>query len=237
MSFIQVLDKGYVRLVNSMGSDLTVVNAARVSYSKESFELNEKDIRLIKFLAREGHTSPFRHAILQFEIYAPLMVARQWWKYVVGSAHYEGTGDSLEAWNESSRRYITEEPQFYIPSPGEWREKPEHSKQGSGDAVSWEIGERMTAELMNYVELGIQKYEAALEAGVCAEQARLFLPAYGMYVRWYWTVSLQSVCHFLSQRLQHDAQKEISLYAKAILELSVRKFPVSVNELVDLPSE
>jgi thymidylate synthase (FAD) len=220
-----------------MGSDLTVVNAARVSYSKESFELNEKDIRLIKFLAREGHTSPFRHAILQFEIYAPLMVARQWWKYVVGSAHYEGTGDSLEAWNESSRRYITEEPQFYIPSPGEWREKPEHSKQGSGDAVSWEIGERMTAELMNYVELGIQKYEAALEAGVCAEQARLFLPAYGMYVRWYWTASLQSVCHFLSQRLQHDAQKEISLYAKAILELSVRKFPVSVNELVDLPSE
>jgi len=121
MSFIQVLDKGYVRLVNSMGSDLTVVNAARVSYSKESFELNEKDIRLIKFLAREGHTSPFRHAILQFEIYAPLMVARQWWKYVVGSAHYEGTGDSLEAWNESSRRYITEEPQFYIPSPGEWQ--------------------------------------------------------------------------------------------------------------------
>lgn len=237
MSFIQVLDKGYVRLVNSMGSDLTVVNAARVSYSKESFELNEKDIRLIKFLAREGHTSPFRHAILQFEIYAPLMVARQWWKYVVGSAHYEGTGDSLEAWNESSRRYITEEPQFYIPSPGDWREKPEHSKQGSGDAVSWEIGERMTAELMNYVELGIQKYEAALEAGVCAEQARLFLPAYGMYVRWYWTASLQSVCHFLSQRLQHDAQKEISLYAKAILELSVRKFPVSVNELVDLPSE
>ena len=237
MSFIQVLDKGYVRLVNSMGSDLTVVNAARVSYSKESFELNEKDIRLIKFLAREGHTSPFRHAILQFEIYAPLMVARQWWKNVVGSAHYEGTGDSLEAWNESSRRYITEEPQFYIPSPGEWREKPEHSKQGSGDAVSWEIGERMTAELMNYVELGIQKYEAALEAGVCAEQARLFLPAYGMYVRWYWTASLQSVCHFLSQRLQHDAQKEISLYAKAILELSVRKFPVSVNELVDLPSE
>jgi len=237
MSFIQVLDKGYVRLVNSMGSDLTVVNAARVSYSKESFELNEKDIRLIKFLAREGHTSPFRHAILQFEIYAPLMVARQWWKYVVGSAHYEGTGDSLEAWNESSRRYITEEPQFYIPSPGDWREKPEHSKQGSGDAVSWEIGERMTAELMNYVELGIQKYEAALEAGVCAEQARLFLPAYGMYVRWYWTASLQSVCHFLSQRLQHDVQKEISLYAKAILELSVRKFPVSVNELVDLPSE
>ncbi|WP_420799732.1 FAD-dependent thymidylate synthase [Paenibacillus mesophilus] len=75
---LNVLDKGYVRLVNHMGSDLTVVNAARVSYAKESKELSDKDIKLIKFLAREGHTSPFRHVMLQFEIYAPLMVARQW---------------------------------------------------------------------------------------------------------------------------------------------------------------
>lgn len=112
MTTIKVLNEGYVRLVDHMGSDLTVANAARVSYAKQSFELSDRDIKLIKFLAREGHTSPFRHAITQFEVYAPLMVARQWWKYVVGSAHYEGTGDSLEAWNESSRRYITEEPVF-----------------------------------------------------------------------------------------------------------------------------
>lgn len=121
MSFVKVLDEGYVRLVDHMGSDLTVVNAARVSYAKESSQLSERDIKLIKFLAGEGHTSPFRHAIAQFEVYAPLMVARQWWKYVVGSAHYEGTGDSLDAWNESSRRYITEEPVFI------------HQKRMSGD--------------------------------------------------------------------------------------------------------
>ncbi|WP_028548583.1 FAD-dependent thymidylate synthase [Paenibacillus sp. UNC451MF] len=232
MSFIQVLDKGYVRLVNHMGSDLTIVNAARVSYAKESHELDSKDIRLIQFLAREGHTSPFRHVMMQFEVYAPLMVARQWWKYVVGSAHMEGTGDSLEGWNESSRRYITEEPTFYIPQEEEWRGKPANSKQGSGEAVHKEIGMKLTQQLIDYIELGIQKYEAALDDGVCAEQARLFLPSYGMYVRWYWTASLQSVCHFLNQRLEHDAQKEIQDYAKAILELSKPLFPYSVAELM-----
>lgn len=232
MTMQQVLDKGYVRLVDHMGSDLTVVNAARVSYAKESQELSDKDVRLIKFLAREGHTSPFRHAMMQFEIYAPLMVARQWWKYVVGSAHFEGTGDSLEAWNESSRRYITEEPAFYTPSGDQWRSQPENSKQGSGEPLSWELGNKYTNELMEYVEQGIGKYEQALADGICAEQARLFLPAYGMYVRWYWTASLQSVCHFLNQRLEHDAQKEIQEYAKAILELSQPMFGVSINELI-----
>jgi thymidylate synthase (FAD) len=232
VSIVQVLDRGYVRLVNHMGSDLTVVNAARVSYAKQSLEMNDRDIRLIKFLAREGHTSPFRHAIAQFEVYAPLMVARQWWKYVVGSAHYEGTGDSLEAWNESSRRYITEDPTFYIPKADEWRSKPENSKQGSGDPIAWELGEKLTKELMEYVESGISKYEAALSDGVCAEQARLFLPSYGMYVRWYWTASVQSVAHFLSQRLEHDAQKEIQDYAKAVLELIKPIFPVSLEQFL-----
>lgn len=229
---IQVLDKGYVRLVNHMGSDLTVVNAARVSYAKQSEELSQKDIRLIQFLAREGHTSPFRHAVIQLEIYAPLMVARQWWKYVVGSAHYEGTGDSLEAWNESSRRYITEEPAFYLPAAEEWRSAPENSKQGSGSLVSWELGEKYTKELMDYTDLGLQKYEAALSDGICAEQARLFLPAYGLYVRWYWTASLQSAAHFLQQRLEHDAQKEIQDYAKAVLSIVKTLFPVAADELL-----
>ncbi|OPA75322.1 thymidylate synthase (FAD) [Paenibacillus selenitireducens] len=232
MTLYQVLDKGYVRLVNHMGSDLSVVNAARVSYAKESNELSDKDIRLIKFLAREGHTSPFRHVMLQYEIYAPLMVARQWWKYVIGSAHAEGTGDSLEAWNESSRRYITEEPTFYIPNSDEWRSKPENSKQGSGEVLGNEVGTQLTQELIEYIELGVQKYESAIEAGLCAEQARLFLPSYGMYVRWYWTASLQSVCHFLNQRLEHDAQKEIQDYAKAILELSKPLYPASIQELL-----
>lgn len=222
----QVLDKGYVRLVNVMGSDLTVVNSARVSYNKAKSELDEKDIRLIKFLAREGHTSPFRHATLQFEVYAPLMVARQWWKYVVGSDHV------MDAWNESSRRYITEEPTFYIPKDNEWRSSPENSKQGSGEPINELTGSVFTSKLEQYIKLGESLYEDALKSGICAEQARLFLPAYGMYVRWYWTASLQSVAHFLNQRLAHDAQKEIQEYAKAVYELSIEKFPVSLPELL-----
>lgn len=230
---VDILDHGYVRLVDVMGSDLTVVNAARVSYAKESGELSGRDVRLIKFLASAGHTSPFRHAIAQFEIYAPLMVARQHWKYVIGSAHAEGSGDSLDAWNESSRRYITEEPTFYIPQRDEWRTAPENSKQGSGKKVDDHIiADAATFQLERYVAQGIKLYENAMKAGIAPEQARLFLPAYGMYVRWYWTASLQSVCHFLAQRLEHDAQKEIQEYAKAILTLIEPHFPVAVGELL-----
>ena len=231
MNLIKVLDNGYVRLVDTLGSDLTIANAARVSYAKESSELTDRDKKLIKFLASENHTSPFRHAMLQFEVYAPLMVARQWWKYIVGSAHQEGIGDSLTGWNESSRRYITEEPIFYIPEKDEWREKPENSKQGSGNPIEWELGEKHTNRLMETVDLGLKYYEEAMADGVCAEQARLFLPAYGMYVRWYWTASLQSVAHFINQRIQHGAQKEIQEYAKAILTLATEKFPVTLKAI------
>lgn len=222
---INVLDKGYVRLTNVMGSDLSVVNSARVSYDKESTELTPGDIRLIKFLAREGHTSPFRHATIQFEMYAPLMVARQHWKYVVGSDH------TMDAWNESSRRYITEEPAFYIPKANEWRSAPENSKQGSGEPIFDDIGAEFAEALEGYIADGEHLYNKALDAGVCAEQARLFLPAYGMYVRYYWTASLQSVAHFLNQRLAHDSQVEIQEYAKAVYELVKDKFPVSIEEL------
>jgi len=173
-----------------------------------------------------GNSSPFRHATLQFEVYAPLMVARQWWKYVVGSDHV------MDAWNESSRRYITEEPVFYIPQSNEWRSAPENSKQGSGEPIDpWE-GSDFTNVLKKYIEQGERLYNEALRAGICAEQARLFLPAYGMYVRWYWTASLQSVAHFLNQRLAHDAQKEIQVYAQAVYDLAIQHFPVSLGELV-----
>ena len=232
---IDVLDNGYVRLRDVMGSDLTVVNAARVSYAKESHELTERDRRLIAFLAQNDHTSPFRHAIAQFEIYAPLMVARQHWKYIIGSAHYEGTGDSLDAWNESSRRYVTEEPTFYIPATDEWRSAPDNAKQGSGGIVRWELGEEAAYRLINAVDRGMADYEWALASGICAEQARLYLPAYGMYVRWWWTASLQSVAHFLAQRLEKHAQVEIQAYAKAILTLIEARFPVAIGEL--LPEE
>jgi thymidylate synthase (FAD) len=217
---IDVLDKGYVRLVDHMGSDLSVVNAARVSYDKEVAEMSEKDSRLLSFLVREKHTSPFRHAALTFEVYAPLVVARQWWKYAVASSHV----DDQNGWNESSRRYITEAEEFYVPSPPEWRSKPENSKQGSGEPVDVLVGQRFTDRLEETIRLGEEAYVSAMEEGIAPELARLFLPAYGMYVRWRWTVSLQGVMTFLEQRLPHDAQSEIREYADAVHTLSSSVF-------------
>ena len=220
-SLINVLDEGYVRLVDTLGDDLSVVNAARVSYDKESGDFEPRDAKLIQFLIREGHTSPLRHAALTFEVYAPLFVARQWWKYAVGSTHV----DDQNGWNESSRRYITEEEQFYVPLCNEWRSKPENSKQGSGAPIDTETGDKYTNLLIQQIDSGIKAYHAAMDEGVAPELARLFLPAYGMYVRWRWTTSLQGVMTFLDQRLEHDAQWEIQKYAQAVQELSEQAFP------------
>ncbi len=224
---IRVLDEGYVRLVDTLGDDLSVVNAARVSYDKESSEFSDRDSRLISFLMREQHTSPFRHAALTFEVYAPLFVARQWWKYAVASTHI----DDQNGWNESSRRYITEEEKFYIPLPHEWRSKPENSKQGSGNPVDEEVGQKYFEMLCEAVVQGTQAYHEALNDGIAPEIARLFLPAYGMYVRWRWTVSLQGVLTFLDQRLEHDAQWEIQQYAMAVKDLAHMAFPETFGTL------
>ncbi len=223
----KVLDKGYVRFVDKLGDDLSVVNAARVSYDKESQSLSEKDKKLIKFLIRENHTSPFRHAAVTFEIYAPLMVARQWWKYAVASSHV----DDQNGWNESSRRYITENEEFYIPMPNEWRSAPENSKQGSGSPVDVEIGAKYYMGLMHLIDTSMTMYKEALSDGVAPEQARLLLPAYSMYVRWRWTVSLQGVITFLNQRLPHDAQSEIRDYAQAVEEIIKEVFPVTYETI------
>src|SRR5690606_13757415 len=225
-NIINVLDKGYVRLRDVMGDDTTIANAARVSFDKRTEELTEKDERLIAFLAREGHESPFRHASLQFEVYAPLMIARQWWKYTIGSDHV------MDAWNESSRRYITENEEFYIPAADEWRSYPDNVKQGSGEPIEDEDGIILTKQLLAHIDRGVALYEGAMAKGVAPEQARLFLPAYGLYVRWFWTASLQSVAHLIKQRTAEDAQYEFRQYAEAVKELALEKFPVSLKELL-----
>jgi len=220
---VPVLDKGYVSLVNVMGNDLSIVNAARVSYDKESEEFSDRDEKLLEFLVREGHTSPFRHAALTFEVYAPLFVARQWWKYAVASSHV----DDQNGWNESSRRYITENEQFYVPLADQWRSKPENSKQGSGEPVDPEIGEKHFNALVDIIGIGTEAYHKAMDDGIAPELARLFLPAYGMYVRWRWTTSLHGAMHFIKQRVEHDAQVEIQEYAKAVRNLVAKAFPTT----------
>ena len=225
MNKVNVLDHGYVRYDKHMGSDLDVVNSAKASYDKRSVEFKEREARLLAFLMREEHLSVLRHSAITYEVYAPLMVARQWFKYAVGSTHVE---DQF-GWNESSRRYITEEPTFYVPSMSQWREKPENSKQGSGDNLDSPAGVKLTAELNQIIMSGLYAYESAIQMGVAPEQARLFLPAYGMYVRWRWTASLASVLHFLHQRLADDAQQEIQVYAQAVYALTEPLWPATLG--------
>jgi thymidylate synthase (FAD) len=223
MNKIDVLDKGYVRLVDHMGNDLSIVNAARVSYDKESLEFNERDDRLLNFLLEHGHDSPLRHAALTFEVYAPLMVARQWWKYAVGSSHI----DDQNGWNESSRRYVTENEEFYFPDV--WRSAPASSKQGSGAPLSDEDQQKWSSILEYMNETALHMYRRALNEGLAPEQARLFLPANGLYVRWRWTTSLASCLHFLRQRKKEDAQYEIQEYARAVEKLTREKFPQTLK--------
>lgn len=223
---ISVLDKGYVRLIDHMGSDLSVVNAARASFAKESNDFSQSDAKLISFLARENHMSPFRHAFVTFEFYAPLMVARQHWKYVVGSDH------TMDAWNESSRRYITQDPEFYAPSADEWRLAAEDKKQGSAGLAGPWIGSVLTTELNNLITKCESLYNMAIDNGIAPEQARLFLPSYGMYLSYRWSCSLQSVALFLNQRLSEDSQVEIQEYAKAVYELVKPLYPVSLYALL-----
>lgn len=232
-----VLDHGYVRLADHMGSDLAVANDARVSFDKESMFLSPADIKLIRFLASRHETSPFRHSIIKLECYAPLMIARQWWKYNVGSSHLEQM-DLGTAWNESSRRYITEEPVFYIPTPHQWRGAPKNKKQGS-DGFLADHGDFGKAEARGSTNLleelfgqALDVYHDLLKTGIAPEQARLALPSYAMYVRWRWTASLQAVAWFLTERLAHKAQWELNQYAQAVYHIVKPVFPISIDELL-----
>lgn len=146
--------------------------------------------------------------------------------------HVIGGNVTQDAWNESSRRYITENEVFHLPSADEWRSAPADLKQGSGANLNAMRGSALTEMLLEHQEKGVELYQKAMAAGVAPEQARLFLPANGMYVRYYWTASLQSVCHFLELRLASDAQKEIRDYALAIYSLSKPLFVHSMAALL-----
>jgi len=220
---IKVLDHGYVRLLGNLGSDLDVINSARVSYDKEVQEFLDRDVALLSFLIKHRHDSTLRHCVASFEIYAPLMVARQWYKHTVASSHVD---DQL-GWNESSRRYITEEPTFYIPE--EWRLAPENKKQGSAGVASPELSRKITERLEWHIKESEGLYNHMLSLGVAPEQARLFLPAYSMYVRWRWTASLNALLHFLSLRNADDAQSEIRAYANAVEVFMKQFYPETVN--------
>lgn len=223
MSYENVLDKGYVRLRDKMGNDFTPADVARVSFDKSASQFtDEKNENLIKYLFKNKEYSCIRHNVMSFEIYMPLMVARQIYKYSIASSFRE----DQNGWNESSRRYITEEPEFYIPAHNQWRTAPENKKQGSGEPLPDEKGKLYTEKLMKNIDQSIKLYDEAIADNIAVEEARLFLPAYGMYVRAYWTASLNSLFHFLDERLASNAQSEIRDYAEAVADILEDRFPV-----------
>lgn len=209
----KVLDNGFVRLVNVMGSDLSVVNSARISFAKEVTDIGDRDEKLIRYLWEHRHTSPFRHATLQFHVKAPLFVLRQWMKHQVGCA-----------WNEVSGRYVEFDAEFYTPS--NWREQHESNKQGSkGSVDDQSMCNVLYTDAMNS---SISYYQELLEQGVCKEQARMVLPL-SLYTECYWTASLQALMHFLELREDSHSQWEIQEYARAIRQLAVEHFPISLS--------
>jgi len=197
-------DLGFIELIDKMGSAISVVNAARVSFGKKhTGPLRDKDRRLIRYLWSHKHTSPFRHVYFTFHIKAPIFVMRQWQKHQVGSS-----------FNEISGRYV--EYDYSIYSPDHFRAVPsDNIKQGSGEILE----DSSIASLYALAcEMSYSTYKELLEKGVCREQARMILPL-ALFTECYWTCSLQAVVHFLKLRLAHDAQSEIRYYAEAVKEV------------------
>jgi len=202
-----------VDLIDHMGSDLTVVNAARVSFDKVSSSLSEKDIKLINYLAKHNHWSPFSHAYLQFRIKAPIFIARQLAKHQVGLS-----------WNEVSRRYVDTEPEFY--EPKEWRGRPDNVKQGSDGVV--EVNKlnyiRMMSECVGF-------YNGLIGQGVAPEMARMVLPQATM-TEWYWSGSLYSFARVCQLRLDKTSQIEVQEIARQLSAHCNTLFPHSWNALM-----
>ena len=201
-----------VTLIDKMGSDLSVVNAARVSFAKKKTEFDEKDEKLIKYLAEHDHWSPFGHASMQFLIKAPIFVARQLVKHQVGLI-----------WNEVSRRYVDNEPEFYIPFI--WRSRPENKKQGSSDKeIEFDITEITQACKVVYKQM--------LEEDISPEMARMILPQ-NMMTEWYWSGSLMAFARVCNLRNKEDAQQETRVVTEHIARHLKDHFPVSAKYLMN----
>jgi thymidylate synthase (FAD) len=223
---IQVLDHGFVSLLDQLGSDLTVVNAARVSFGKRRTELSEGDKRLVRYLAAHQHWSPFRHVQLQFHCKVPEFVARQWYKHVVGIAYAEApTVD--HAWNEISLRYV-DASGFDVYIPNGLRKQSEDNKQASTDECVDDPA--LLAAYQAQAAQALATYNQLVSAGVAKEQARGILPL-NVYTEFYWTASLQAVVNFIKLRQHPGAQYEIRLYADALAELTRAVVPVAYDAL------
>ena len=206
-----------VDYVAHMGDDLMVVNAARVSFAKESDKFSDKDDKLINYLAKHGHWTPFAHPQITLRIQAPVFVRAQLFKHKVGFTE-----------NEVSRRYVDDEPMFFMPDA--WRGKPtDGAKQGSSGEVGGQLNKHN--RYVDLLEACLWEYNTLLAEGVAPEQARMVLPQ-SMYTEWYWTGSLAAYARMCKQRLDSHAQKETQEIAKQIRDIIRPLYPVSWEALI-----
>lgn len=232
-SYMNVLDHGFVTLVSYLGSDLTVVNSARVSFGKHKTELDEGDKKLIKYLAEHKHWSPFRHVQLQFHCKVPEFIARQWYKHVVGASYTSPEYiEKDHAWNEISMRYASmTDADFYIPDA--YRMQSADNRQASTDELAtYDLDGTPFSTMVTDVTFACKTaYEALISAGISREQARMILPL-NIYTEFYWTTSLQGLINFIQLRKHAGAQYEIRMYAEALEELIDDVCPISAGALL-----
>ncbi len=231
---IEVLDHGSVELLDKMGSDLTTVESARVSFLKGATDITEREVKLIKYLAEHEHTSPFRHAMLMFRFKAPLFVARQLWKHIVGISpefdledRFQGFSGGVKdtGWNEASGRYVELQDEFYIPAI--WRSQSSSNKQGSAGPLADQAV--AAAAYRQGLEAAYTAYQQLRELGVAKEQARVVLPQ-SIYTQWIWTGSLQAFLHVVDLRTKPDAQWETQQFGIAVRDIIVEHFPVCLSK-------
>ena len=211
---IDVLNEGFIELVSHMGDDLTVVNAARVSFNKEATEFTDKDEKLLQYLAKNNHWTPFAHPQITLRIKAPISIRTQFFKHKQGFVE-----------NEISRRYVTFEPEVYHPR---WRTKPTNgAKQGSEDFMEYgNDWNNCNSAYSIAVDMCFDAYHMLLGKGVAPEQARFILPQ-GVYTEWWWTGSLAAYGRFYRQRSDSHAQWEIREYAEAVGKILMNLYPKS----------
>jgi len=216
---VNILDKGYIELVDTLGDDLTPVNAARVSFGGRSDKFESKDRKLSKFLIKHKHFSPFRHQHCMFIIKAPEFVMRQWYKHVVGIETTSNHPTKDHAWNEISGRYVPYD-EFYEPT--EFRKQSEDNKQASDGLIELQDSTRLL--WMTAQQNSISAYNEMLKRGMAKEQARSILPL-TVYTKVWWTASFQSIMNFIELRDEPTSQVEIQDYAKGLKEIMLETFP------------
>src|SRR6056297_497667 len=217
---LEVLDHGFVRLVDYLGGDDRIVQAARVSYGAGTKSVRE-DAALIDYLLRHAHTSPFEQVVLTFHLKMPIFVARQWMRHRTARA------------NEISGRYSVLPGEFYLPDPAQLRPQSRTNKQGRADETVPEELQETVLRLLKTSQAGrYAEYESMIEEGLARELARINLPL-SLYTEMYWQIDLHNLFHFLKLRMDAHAQYEIRAYADAMFDIARRVAPAACEAFTD----